>query len=387
MPVRHRGCNRRKRRLNMHILVINCGSSSVKYRLFDMANERVMASGLIERIGQPGAVPNCDAAMAQVCAEVAHCAGHVAAVGHRVVHGGEQFGDAARISPDVEAAIDGLAAFAPLHNPPNLTGIRAARAHFPDAVHVAVFDTAFHQTAQPRAFLYALPYTLYERDRIRRYGFHGTSHRYVSERAAGILGRSFTGITCHLGNGCSIAAIERGCSVDTSMGFTPLEGVPMGTRSGDVDPAVVLMLARRLGADETERLLNRESGLLGLSELSNDVRELQQAADAGHARAELALEVFAYRIRKYIGAYLAALGRADAIVFTGGIGENSADIRRRILEGLEGLGICLDVERNAECTGREVRISTDDSRISILVIPTDEERLIARQTHRVVRGD
>lgn len=368
----------------MPILVINCGSSSVKYRLFDMADERVMASGQIERIGQPGAVPDHEAAIAQVCVDLAQDAGDVAAVGHRVVHGGEQFVDAVPIAPDVEAAIDGLAVFAPLHNPPNLAGIRAARAHFPDAVHVAVFDTAFHQTAQPHAFLYALPFAFYERDRIRRYGFHGTSHRYVSERAAGILGRPFTGITCHLGNGCSIAAIEDGRSADTSMGFTPLEGVAMGTRSGDVDPAVVLLLARRLGIDETERLLNRDSGLLGLSGLSNDLRELQQAADAGYARAELALEVFAYRIRKYIGAYLAVLGRADGIVFTGGIGENSADMRRRILEGLDGLGICLDAARNADCTGRESRISTDVSRIAILVIPTDEERLIARQTHRVV---
>ncbi|MDP6041727.1 MAG: acetate kinase [Candidatus Latescibacteria bacterium] len=381
----------------MHILVINCGSSSVKTRLFDMNTEQVLASIAIEKIGQDDATlingdrsapvnaRDHETAIAHICDDLPH---HdtIAAVGHRVVHGGEQFIDAARVTPHVEQAIDDLSAFAPLHNPHNLAGIRSAQKLFPQATHVAVFDTAFHQSAPDYAYLYALPYHLYEQDRIRRYGFHGTSHRYVSQRAAEILGKPFTGITCHLGNGCSITAIREGQSVDTSMGFTPLEGVAMGTRSGDLDPALVLNLARRLGIDETDKLVNRESGLLGLSGLTNDVRELQQAQEKGNAQAALALNVFAYRIRKYIGAYLTVLGSIDGIIFTGGIGENSADLRTRILSNLEPLGICLNKEHNDKYTGKEGIISAETSPIKLIVIPTDEERLIARESHKIAQS-
>ncbi len=380
----------------MHILVFNCGSSSIKYRLFDMQDERIIMSGLIEKIGQPDAshtqngkqcpihAPDHASAMADLCDHILRNKHDIAAVGHRVVHGGETFKSAIRITPDIERTIEQLGAFAPLHNPHNLSGIRAAQKNFPKAVHVAVFDTAFHQTAPPHAYLYALPYAFYEQDHMRRYGFHGTSHRYVSQRAALLLGHPFTGITCHLGNGCSITAIQNGQSIDTSMGFTPLEGVPMGTRSGNTDPALVLNLARRFGIDETDQLLNRKSGLLGLSGLSNDLRALQHAAESGHQLAALSLDVFAYHIRKHIGAYLAVLGHADAIVFTGGIGENSIDMRSRILKNLDGLGIQLDPDRNTQHTGTEGFISTPTSPIKLLVIPTDEERLIARDTHQLI---
>lgn len=380
----------------MRILVINCGSSSVKTRLFDMNNEQVLASIAIEKIGQPGATLINGGQSAPVNAldhetaisHICDCLPHrdtISAVGHRIVHGGEQFIDAALVSPEVEQAIDDLSAFAPLHNPHNLAGIRSAQKLFPRATHVAVFDTAFHQTAPNYAYLYALPYQLYEHDRIRRYGFHGTSHRYVSQRASEILGKPFTGITCHLGNGCSITAIRNGQSIDTSMGFTPLEGVAMGTRSGDLDPALVLDLARRLGIDATEHLINRESGLLGLSGFTNDVRELQQEKDNGNTQAALALSVFAYRVKKYIGAYLAVLGLLDGIVFTGGIGENSAFLRQQILSDLEPLGICLDPQRNGKYAGEEGIISAETSPITLFVIPTDEERLIARETHGLAR--
>lgn len=392
----------------MEILVLNCGSSSVKYHLFDMETERDEAGGMVERIGQAGAlathrwaggsareaaaVPDHRAALLCIREALrAHGEGgaKVAGVGHRVVHGGERFVQAALITPQVEQGIEECAALAPLHNPPNLVGIRAARQFFPQVPHVAVFDTAFHQSMPERAFLYPLPYALYQARRIRRYGFHGTSHRYVAGRAARLLGRDqddFTGITCHLGNGCSLAAVEGGRSVDTSMGLTPLEGVMMGTRSGDIDPAIIFHLAEQcdLSLPQIDQLLNRQSGLLGVSGVSNDLRQVQEAAAGGEGRAELALELYAYRVRKYLGAYLAVLGRAEAVVFTGGVGEHSSQMRRRILEPLAGLGMALDPERNREGLSGEREISQPSSPIKLLVIPTNEELVIARDTRDIL---
>jgi acetate kinase len=382
----------------MSILVFNCGSSSVKTRLFEMPSQRLIASCQVEKIGQNDALfsagdtkrvisaPDHTTAIAAICDHLDIESNNVQAVGHRVVQGGEQFIEATQITPDVEREIEALKTFAPLHTPANLAGIRAGLSLIPNATHVAVFDTAFHQTMPEHAYRYAIPSVYYTRDHIRRYGFHGTSHRWVSERATEILGHPFTGVTCHLGNGCSITAIKAGRSIDTSMGFTPLEGVAMGTRSGDIDPAIVLLLARELGIDETDRLLNRDSGLLGLSEKSNDVRSLLEHARAGDLKCQLALKVFAYRIQKYIGAYLAILGRIDGIVMTGGIGENSPVIREAILKDLESLGICLDPGLNAQCLGREMCLSSASSAAQIFVIPTDEERLIASDTYRLTRA-
>ena len=396
----------------MQILVLNCGSSSIKYQLFEMDREAAVIGGAIEKIGQTdpalthhwgeeslsesvdagdhdGALMAIRDLLLNPDHGGVHSESEISAVGHRVVHGGEEFVRSIRITDKVEQIIEDYATLAPLHNPPNLAGIRAAIRFFPDAPHVAVFDTAFHQSMPDYAFLYAIPYTLYEQNRIRKYGFHGTSHRYVSGRAADVLGKApgtFTGITCHLGNGCSIAAVNHGQSVDTTMGLTPLEGVAMGTRSGDIDPAIIFHLAGRLGMSlsEIDRMLNRESGLLGVSGVSNDLREVQQAARSGNNRAELAQQIYAYRIRKYIGAYLAVLGGADAVVFTGGVGENGADMRRRILSDLDGLGMVLHPDRNQACVGREGEISADGSPIKLLVIPTNEELLIARSTRDVV---
>ncbi|MEW6754640.1 MAG: acetate kinase [Candidatus Latescibacterota bacterium] len=390
------------------ILVLNCGSSSVKYTLFDVEHEREVAGGAVERIGegsprlthQDGGRPvqraveaaDHDQALMQIhdvlLGPDSGVDGEVVGVGHRVVHGGEAFVESTLITPAVERTIEEYFALAPLHNPPNLAGIRAARRFYPQVPHVAVFDTAFHQSMPAHAYLYALPYELYREEHIRKYGFHGTSHRYVSMRAAQMLGRAeaFTGITCHLGNGCSLAAVRRGRSVDTSMGLTPLEGVVMGTRSGDIDPAIIFHLSERLEMplSEVNQLLQRRSGLLGLSGVSNDMREVEKAAATGDARAELALAVFAYRVRKYIGAYLAVLGRIQAVVLTGGIGANGADMRRRILEGLDHLGLVFDAELNRACRGQESDISAPHSPVRLLVIPTNEELLIARDTRDIV---
>ena len=397
----------------MQILVLNCGSSSVKYQLIDMAREEPVAGGAVERIGEaepilahrwadgtsssPVDARDHDDALKRVRDVIldptrggVEDESAIGAVGHRVVHGGEHFMKSVTIDDEVEKIIEHYSALAPLHNPPNLDGIRAGRRFFPDVPHVAVFDTAFHQTMPAHSYLYALPYELYEKDHIRRYGFHGTSHRYVAERAAELLGKTnegFTGVTCHLGNGCSMAAVDAGQSVDTTMGLTPLEGLVMGTRSGDLDPAIPFHLIKSKGmsVEDVDQLLNRKSGLLGVSGVSNDLREVQQAAKDGNDRAETALDIFAYRIRKYIGAYLAVLGRADAIVFTGGIGENADTMRARILTGLDGLGMVLDTQRNSDCVGQEGPICTDDSPIKLLVIPTKEELLIARATQKVVQ--
>jgi len=391
----------------MKILVINCGSSSVKYQLFDMEDESLLARGIVEKIGEGTSIVNHAAGEQEVRYEAAiadheqafahisralmdprsgviQSADEIDAIGHRVVHGAEAFVESTLVDEEVITALEDYSALAPLHNPPNLTGIRSAAKAFPGKPHVAVFDTAFHQSMPKHAYIYALPYELYAEKRIRRYGFHGTSHRFVTARAAEILDvplDQFCAVTCHLGNGCSMAAVARGRSVDTTMGLTPLEGLVMGTRSGDIDPAIIFFLAREHGLrlDEIDHLLNKESGLLGLSGVSNDVRTLLEVAQDDE-RVRLALDVFCYRIRKYIGAYLAALGRAHAVVFTGGIGENAVPLRRQILEGLDHLGIELDRAANEAARGCEADISLPTSRVRILVVPTNEELMIARDT-------
>ena len=410
----------------MNVLVLNCGSSSVKFQLIATDLERIaqntdvrLAHGVVERVGGAGvitftaegsapqrsAAPVRDtrAAVEMILRWVisdesgvsaVSSVADVQAVGHRVVHGGEHFKSSVLISDEVLRGIEDCIELAPLHNPANIEGITAARASLGAGVpQVAVFDTAFHQTLPEHAYLYALPYQLYRRHRIRRYGFHGTSHRYVAYRyrtLRGIAREATNVITLHLGNGCSIAAIRAGDSIDTSMGLTPLEGLVMGTRAGDIDPSIVDFVASKegLSAREVESLLNKQSGLLGISGLTDDMRELlDEAHENNDRRARLAVEIFCYRARKYIGAYLAAMSGADAIVFTGGIGENSAEVRAQICEGLSWSGIEIDQERNAvHSGGREGQISADTSRVSVYVIPTNEELLIARDTVRVVTG-
>ncbi len=401
----------------MNVLVVNCGSSSLKYSLYRMGEgreEQLLASGLVERIGgaesrltceagearddRPVEAPDHDAAFAAVVealtegpAAVLDDLSGVDAVGHRVVHGAERFTESCRIDEEVVEAIEACVPLAPLHNPPNLVGIRAARERMPDVPHVVVFDTAFHQTLPPEAYLYAVPYELYAEHGVRRYGFHGTSHRYVAREAAKLLGKrpeEANLITAHLGNGCSITAVGEGRSVDTSMGMTPLEGLVMGTRSGDVDPAIVFHLSRALEMDleGIETLLNRESGLAGLSGVSNDMREVLAAVAEGQERAELAVAIFCRRLRKYVGAYTAVLGRVDALVFTGGIGENSVPIRERTCRGLEPLGYVLDAEANAAEGDDPRSLSAEGSEKRVLVVPTDEEAMIARDTARIAGG-
>jgi acetate kinase len=367
----------------VRVLAVNGGSSSLRWGLFETEGDAEIASGVIERVRDP------QAAWAEARQTLASLA--LDAVGHRVVHGGERFTEAARIDHDVTQAIEAQVPLAPVHNRRCLLGIREAQRLFPGVPHVAVFDTAFHQSMPPAAYRYALPQRLYEEDRIRRYGFHGSSHRHASERAAAMLPGStgaFTGVTVHLGNGCSIAAVEDGRSIDTSMGMTPLEGLMMGTRSGDVDPAVVLNLAARpgFGPERVKTMLNEESGLLGVSGVSSDLREVEAAAASGDPRATLARDIFAHRVRRGIGAALGVLGRADAVVLTGGIGENAVAMRERILLGMAGLGLELDCVSNRECVGREGSISTPGSRIAIFVVRAQEERLIARETAKVLLG-
>jgi acetate kinase len=393
----------------MKILVINCGSSSFKFQLFDMDAAQVLAKGMVERIGgqETGSykyecrgkrltgelgVRDHEAALAHLVGlltDPVHGAiastAEIEAVGHRVVHGGEAFIEAVLIDEKVLTAVREQIPLAPLHNPANLAGIHAAQQLFPQVMHVAVFDTAFHQTMPPRAYLYGLPYELYEKHRIRRYGFHGISHRYVARRGAEMLGKpleEFSGITCHLGNGSSLAAIRHGQSIDTSMGLTPLEGLIMGTRCGDIDPAIPFFLTREAGFEfeEVNALLNRKSGLLGISGLSNDVRTLVEAADDGDPRAVLALEMFAYRVKQYIGAYMAVLNGCDAIIFTGGVGENATTVREQICAGLNALGIRMSLERNNAVHAEEAVISTALSDVALLVVPTNEEWEIARET-------
>jgi acetate kinase len=410
----------------MNILVLNCGSSTVKFQLIETDVEQItentdrrLARGLIERIGgesiitlyTTGQEPERSTAQLRdvraavefiirwACSDSSgikevRSVADVHAVGHRVVHGGERFTHSVLITEDVLRGIKDCIDLAPLHNPANIKGIVAAREVLGMGIpQVAVFDTAFHQSLPERAFLYALPYQFYRRHRIRRYGFHGTSHRYVAYRYRQLRGipREETNIiTLHLGNGCSAAAILRGDSVDTSMGLTPLEGLVMGTRSGDIDPAIVDFLSAKegLSPQEVETLLNKQSGLIGISGLTNDMRELMaEARENNDRRARLAIEIFCYRAKKYVGSYLAAMGGADAIVFTGGIGENSAEVRALICDGLAWLGLELDGKQNmAHTDGREGLISREGSRLAAYVIPTDEELLIARDTVRSVRG-
>lgn len=393
----------------MKVLVVNCGSSSIKYQLFDMPGQKVLSKGIVERIGEPGAVlqhqyehkshrlegeiRNHEEGIALILETllspengVLKDISEIKAVGHRVVHGGEAFTGSVVINDEVIASIEKVADLAPLHNPPNLTGIRAAMHEMPGVPQIACFDTAFHTTIPKVAYMYALPYELYEKFGIRRYGFHGTSHRWVARRAAEMLGRhkyDINCITCHLGNGSSIAAVRNGKSVDTSMGLTPLEGVVMGTRTGDFDPAILFYLADKgYSVADLNTLCNKKSGVLGLSGSSNDMRTLTGKAGAGDERARLALDVFAYRIKKYIGAYTAALGKLDAVIFTGGIGENAAGIRAAICSDLSQLGIELDESRNKSAKG-ESRVSSDKSRVAVLVVPTNEEAAIAIDTYRM----
>lgn len=396
------------------VLVINCGSSSLKYSFYDTADEARHARGVVERIGIEGTrlvhrgpkaevkreLPKAGfaeafkAMTAELTAKetgVISGAGEVSVVAHRVVHGGEKFTEGTLITDEVLAHIEALNPLAPLHNPVNVAGIREMRRLLPAVPHVAVFDTAFHHTLPAHAYLYGLPYEFYEKKGVRRYGFHGTSHHYVSLRAAQFLKRrpnELRTVSCHLGNGSSLCAVEHGRSVDTSMGFTPAEGLIMGTRCGDVDAGVLAFLERteKLTATQSEEILNKKSGLLGLSGVSSDMREVLKAADEGEARALLALKAYCYRVRKYIGAYVAAMGGLDAVIFTGGIGQGSAEVRALALQGLECMGLVLDKPRNRDARGFDevCRISSDDSKAAVLVVPTDEERMMAREALRAL---
>ncbi len=395
----------------MKILVINAGSSSLKYQLVDIDTNKVLARGLCERVGSQDAVrkhvvddnevlieePLADHTEALQLVIDSLLAGEepvlesldeISAIGHRVVHGGEYFKRSAMVDDDVIAKIDELAELAPLHNKAALAGIHACQRLMPETPMVAVFDTAFFQTMPPKAYMYPIPFEYYEKYGIRKYGFHGTSHRYLSERAADILGedlRDLRIITCHLGNGCSIAAIDHGVPIDTSMGFTPLDGLMMGTRSGAIDPAIVtfLMDHEDLSAEEMNDILNKESGLKGVSGISNDLRMVRDASNAGDERAILAYEMYSSICKKYIGQYLALMSGADAIVLSAGVGENCQKMRRMIFSGWQPLGIVLDQEKNKQ-RGFERIISTDNSGVAIIVIPTDEEYMIARDTYEIV---
>jgi len=397
----------------MKVLVLNCGSSSIKYQLFDMPDSHVLAKGQVQRIGESlskasqttngneivieepiqnhehglrivqNMLTNDEKGPLQSMSEIGAC-------GHRVVHGGESFTGSVIIDDALEQAIEGYFDLAPLHNPPNLAGIRAAKKMMGETPQIACFDTAFHQTIPPVAFLYALPYNIYEQFKIRKYGFHGISHRYVARRAAELLGKGkydVNLITCHLGNGSSITAVKHGKSVDTSMGLTPLEGLVMGTRTGDLDAAVVLFLNRKgYKKAELDDMFNKKSGLMGISGISNDVRDLEKHAENDHERAKLALDIFAYKIKKYIGLYLAVLNVCDAIIFTGGIGENGTKMRQRILKNLDSLGIRLDISKNSATAGIEGDIHAKDSKIKIMVIPPNEEAAIAKDTYLLATG-
>ncbi len=398
--------------IDMKVLVINAGSSSLKYQLMDTDTRDVLAKGLCERIGIDGrlthkvpakdlkheadipmpthaeAIQSVLDALLSDAHGVIRSVSEIDAVGHRVVHGGEEFAGSVFIDGAVMGALEKCIPLAPLHNPANITGIKACQSVMPGVPMVGVFDTAFHQTMPERAYLYALPYEYYKNDQVRRYGFHGTSHRYVSGRAAAMLGRPIEElkiITCHLGNGSSIAAVDGGKSVDTSMGFTPLAGLPMGTRSGDLDAGIMEYLMNKYNLDIKEMLniLNKKSGVLGISGVSSDFRDLDDAADKGNHLAGLAVEIFNYGVKKYIGAYAAAMGGVDAIVFTAGVGENSAPNRMDIASGLEFMGVKMDAEAN-NVRGKETVISAADSKVKVLLIPTDEELMIAMDTAEIV---
>ena len=399
----------------MKVLVINAGSSSLKYQFFESETGAVLAKGGAERIGLDDSIithtrngddkvvietdlPDHKDAMEQVLSlltspnyGVIQSMMEIDAVGHRVVHGGEKFSASALITPSVKAAIRVCYDLAPLHNPPNMTGVEACEAAMPGVPQVAVFDTAFHQTMPAPAYMYALPYEMYEEYRVRRYGFHGTSHRFVAQRCAEIMGKPLEElkiITCHLGNGSSIAAVDHGECVDTSMGLTPLAGVCMGTRCGDIDPAIVTFLMQREGLDNIgiDSLMNKQYGVLGVSGVSSDFRDLEEAAGNGNKRARLALDMFVYHCKKYVGAYAAAMGGVDALVFTAGIGENNYIVREGIASGLGYMGIQLDEQKNHGVRGVEKDLSVDGSTAKVFVIPTNEELAIARETEIVVRA-
>ncbi len=395
----------------MIVLVVNCGSSSLKYQLVNMDNEEVMAKGVVEKIGLPDSllthkwndqkkeiqqsIPDHHVAV-QLVLDIltdAECGviqsmGEIDAVGHRVVHGGEEFACSTLITDEVMKALEKCSDMAPLHNPPNIIGINACKAIMPGVPQVGVFDTAFHQTMPAKAFMYGLPYEYYQEDGIRRYGFHGTSHRYVAGQVAKVMGvpvEKLRIINCHLGNGSSLAAIQYGKCVDTTMGFTPLAGVLMGTRCGDIDPAIVINIMEKhnLSTKEMDAIMNKKSGVLGISGVSSDFRDLGEAAEQGNERAQLALDMFHYQVRKLIGSLAAAMGGVDVITFTAGVGENGISDRAAICEGLEYLGAKLDPERN-NVRGRDTLISTDDSTVKLYVIPTNEEIMIARDTKDIV---
>ncbi|MCR3922008.1 MAG: acetate kinase [Firmicutes bacterium] len=400
----------------MKILVINCGSSSIKYKVFTLASEDVLAKGIVERIGMMGSqlthvlltgrnvekktiiekdINDHQAALGLIVGTlldqeygVLTSLGDIKAVGHRVVHGGEKFSEAVMVDDHVIKSLRACSDMAPLHNPPNLLGISATQEYFPWARQIAVFDTAFHQKMPQKAYLYGLPYRIYQEYGVRRYGFHGTSHQYVAERAAVLLGQALGDlkiITCHLGNGASIAAVKNGIAVDTSMGFTPLEGLVMGTRSGNVDPAIIpyLMEKEGLSVEEVNTLLNKESGVLGLSGLSSDFRDLIIAEKQGNTRAAMALDVFAYNVVKYIGAYFMIMGGTDALVFTAGVGENSPEMRNQICSYLKFIGVEIDQVKNS-VNGKETIISNSRSSYKVLIIPANEELMIAREVKKLL---
>lgn len=393
----------------MKILVLNCGSSSIKYALYNMDDKSVMTSGGAERVGLDGAfvkvkLPNGE--KKQIMHDIPeHTEGvkfifslltdpeigvikdlkEIDAVGHRMVHGGEKFNKSVLLTDEVLKAFEACIDLAPLHNPANLKGVKAVSELMPGLPQVGVFDTAFHQTMPAHSYLYAIPYELYEKYGVRRYGFHGTSHRYVSQRVCEFLGVNPADkkiITCHIGNGGSVAAVDGGKCVDTSMGLTPLEGLMMGTRSGDIDGGAITFLEKKLGldADGMSNLLNKKSGLLGISGISSDMREIDTAVEQGNERAKIALDMYNYRIKKYVGAYAAAMGGCDIIVFTAGVGENQYSMREQVCAGMEYMGVKLDVEKNKTVRGEEAIISTPDSKVTVCVIPTDEELMIATDT-------
>ncbi len=398
----------------MKILVLNCGSSSIKYALYDMTDGSVLASGGAERVGLDGSFVKVKLPSGEK-RELYHdmpehtegvkfifslltdpeigalqSLDEIDAVGHRMVHGGEKFNSSVRISDEVLRVFKECTPLAPLHNPANLKGVEAVSELLPNVPQVGVFDTAFHQSMPERAYLYALPYELYEKYDVRRYGFHGTSHRYVSQRVCDMLGVKYEEqriVTCHIGNGASLAAVKYGKCIDTSMGLTPLEGVMMGTRSGDVDAGALTYIQNQLhlDADGLSELLNKKSGVLGISGISSDMRDIEQASASGNRRAQLALEMYFYRIKKYIGAYVAAMGGVDIIVFTAGVGENQPSMREEVCKDMEWMGVKLDEAKNATLRGKEAVISAPDSKVTVCVVPTDEELMIATDTMELCR--
>lgn len=398
----------------MKILVLNCGSSSIKYALYNMDDKSVMTSGGAERVGLDGAfvkVKMPDGTKKKVMHDIPeHTEGvkfifslltdpeigviksldEIGAVGHRMVHGGEKFNKSVVLNDEVIEVFKSVSDLAPLHNPANLKGVMAVSELMPGLPQVGVFDTAFHQTMPAHSYLYAVPYDLYEKYGVRRYGFHGTSHRYVSQRVCDFLGVKYEDkkiITCHIGNGGSVAAVQNGKCVDTSMGLTPLEGLMMGTRSGDIDGGAVTFLEKKLGLgpDEMSNLLNKKSGVLGITGISSDMREIDDAVVAGNERAKLALDMYNYRIKKYVGAYAAAMGGCDIIVFTAGVGENQYQMREAVCKDMEYMGVKLDAEKNKGIRGEEAIISTSDSKVTVCVIPTDEELMIATDTMNLLK--